>query len=119
MTDNQFDRICTEYLEQLRDALRELPLADREQIIDQVSEHIASARSTLAEENEAAVRNILERLGTPRRSPLPPVSKISRQRRSAIADGRLWEEQSLSWRSSQGWVWLRSLAPSAKILHLQ
>jgi hypothetical protein len=66
MTDDaDLDAICLAYLERLRDALAGLPSGDRRQIIDQVSEHISSARAALALQTEAAVREILERLGNP------------------------------------------------------
>ena len=86
MTDDaDLDAICTEYLERLRESLGDLSAEDRRQILDQVSEHISSARAALPEQTEAAVREILERLGTPREiaasaeleggEPLPPHSR--------------------------------------------
>jgi len=66
MTDDaDLDALCGDYLAKLSDSLAGLPPADRRQIIDQVSEHIATARSALPAQSEAAVRDILERLGTP------------------------------------------------------
>jgi len=63
--DADLDAICTEYLERLRGSLVDLSPEDRRQIVEQVSEHISSARAALPQQNEAAVREILERLGTP------------------------------------------------------
>jgi beta-lactam-binding protein with PASTA domain len=83
MTDNaRLDTICAEYLERLRVSLGGLSAEDRRQILDQLSEHISSARAALPQQTEAAVREILERLGTPQEiaasaalegdDPLPP-----------------------------------------------
>jgi hypothetical protein len=63
--DADLDAICREYLERLRGSLGDLSAEDRRQIVDQVSEHISSARAALPQQTEAAVREILERLGTP------------------------------------------------------
>ena len=80
--DAHLDAICAEYLERLRVSLGGLSAEDRRQILDQVSEHISSARAALPQQTEAAVREILERLGTPQEiaasaalegdDPLPP-----------------------------------------------
>jgi len=63
--DADLDAICTDYLERLRESLGGLSAEDRRQIIDQVSEHIASARAALPQQTETGVREILKRLGTP------------------------------------------------------
>jgi hypothetical protein len=63
--DAHLDAICAEYLERLRGSLGGLSAEDRRQILDQVSEHISSARAALPQQSEAAVREILERLGSP------------------------------------------------------
>ena len=66
MTDDvDLDAICTEYLERLRGSLGDLSDEDRRQIFGQVSEHISTARDALPQQTEAAVREILDRLGTP------------------------------------------------------
>jgi beta-lactam-binding protein with PASTA domain len=63
--DADLNAICSEYLERLRGSLADLPPEDQRQIVEQVSEHISSARAALPQQTEAAVRDILERLGTP------------------------------------------------------
>lgn len=83
--DADLDGICADYLERLSDSLGDLSAEDRRQILDQVSEHISSARAALPQQTEAAVREILERLGTPQEiaasaalegeEPLPPRSR--------------------------------------------
>jgi hypothetical protein len=64
MTDN-LDVICLEYIARLEAALADLAPGDRQQIVEQVTEHISSARAALPAQTEAGVRDILERLGTP------------------------------------------------------
>ncbi len=83
--DADLDAICSEYLERLRGFLADLSPEDRRQIIEQVSEHISSARAALPQQTDAAVRDILERLGSPQEiaasaaleggEPLPPHSR--------------------------------------------
>ena len=64
MTED-LDGIVADYMARLRAAVSDLSPGDRQQIIEQISEHISSARAALPEETEAGVRDILERLGTP------------------------------------------------------
>ena len=64
MTD-QLDALVANYLARLRAAVSDLPESDRQQIVEQISEHISSARSALPQQTEAGVRDVLERLGTP------------------------------------------------------
>jgi len=64
MTD-ELDPICADYLSRLTAALGDLPRDDRQQIVEQISEHISSARAALPNQTEASVRGILERLGPP------------------------------------------------------
>jgi hypothetical protein len=53
------------YLAELASAAATLPIARRAELLDEVREHIASALESAAPEDEVAVRNVLERLGTP------------------------------------------------------
>jgi hypothetical protein len=60
------DRLVAEYLARLEVALRNLPAGRREELLEQVSEHIATARAELGDQaGEAEVRTMLERLGDP------------------------------------------------------
>ena len=54
MSDN-LDAICAEYMARLEVALAGLPRADRQQITEQISEHIASARAALSQQTEAGL----------------------------------------------------------------
>jgi hypothetical protein len=62
---DELDALCADYLERLRAALGDVERNDREQIIAQVSEHLSEARAALPSQNEAGIREILERLGSP------------------------------------------------------
>lgn len=60
------DRLVAEYLARLDAALHDLPAARREELLEQVSEHIATARAELGDHaGEAEIRTLLERLGDP------------------------------------------------------
>jgi uncharacterized membrane protein len=60
------DQLVASYLARLRAALHDLPAARREELLEQVSEHIATARAELGPEaSEAEIRLLLERLGDP------------------------------------------------------
>lgn len=60
------DQLIARYLARLQAALRDLPAARREELLEQVSEHIATARAELgAQASEAEIRTLLDRLGDP------------------------------------------------------
>ncbi len=62
---NQYDRMVGEYLDAVRRATADLPPDRRDDLLADLSEHIATARAELDPETEAGVRDILERLGDP------------------------------------------------------
>lgn len=60
------DQLVARYLARLQTALRDLPAARRDELLEQVSEHIATARAELGTQaSEAEIRMLLERLGEP------------------------------------------------------
>ena len=59
------DAIVLRYLQDLEGELRDLPANRRQELLDEVGEHIAAARAALDPETEAGVRSVLERLGDP------------------------------------------------------
>jgi len=60
------DQLVATYLTRLGAALHDLPKARREELLEQVSEHIATARAELGPHaSEAEIRQLLERLGDP------------------------------------------------------
>jgi len=63
MTD--IDVLCAEYMSRLDAALNDRSVRQRQQILEQITEHLNEARGELAVQSEAAVRSILERLGRP------------------------------------------------------
>jgi hypothetical protein len=62
---NQHDRMVGEYLDAVRRATVDLPPDRRDDLLADLAEHIATARSELDPETESGVRDILERLGDP------------------------------------------------------
>jgi uncharacterized membrane protein len=62
---NQHDRMVGEYLDAVRRATVDLPPDRRDDLLADLSEHIATARAELDPETEAGVRDILDRLGDP------------------------------------------------------
>jgi uncharacterized membrane protein len=59
------DQLVSDYLGRLDSALGGLPKGRREEILDEISNHIAEERSQLPEESDADVRNLLDRVGDP------------------------------------------------------
>ena len=65
MLASNADKLVAEYLKALDSELRGLPRSRRRELTQEISEHIAEARSGLEADDEAGVREILERLGAP------------------------------------------------------
>jgi hypothetical protein len=61
----EVDALVDRYLRDLEAQLGDLPAGRRQELLDEVGEHIAAARATLDPETEAGVRGLLERLGDP------------------------------------------------------
>ena len=61
----EVDALILRYLQDLEAQLRDLPANRRQELLDEVGEHIAAARAALDPETEADVRTVLERLGDP------------------------------------------------------
>jgi hypothetical protein len=57
------DQLVEDYLRELRNAARELPADRRDELIEEITVHIAEARQS--DGSPMAVRNILDRLGDP------------------------------------------------------
>ncbi|MDA8205608.1 MAG: hypothetical protein M0Z36_06015, partial [Thermaerobacter sp.] len=64
-SENQHDRLVDEYIARIHQALRDLPLERREPIIEDIREHIRTARAAMAPEDEAQIRQLLDDLGDP------------------------------------------------------
>jgi hypothetical protein len=59
------DALIDRYLDDLNAELAVLPAHQRQEILDEIGEHIAAARAAMDPETEADVRTVLERLGDP------------------------------------------------------
>jgi uncharacterized membrane protein len=59
------DTLVDRYLKDLDAELRGLPASQRQEILDEVGEHIAAARTAPDADTEAGVRTVLGRLGDP------------------------------------------------------
>jgi uncharacterized membrane protein len=59
------ERLVDDYLDRLDDALADLPGAERREIVEEITEHIAVARAELGPDDEAGLRTLLDRLGDP------------------------------------------------------
>jgi hypothetical protein len=65
MSKSGVDTIVSDYFARLRRALAPLPRSRRNQLLEDLREHVIMARSGLGEETELSVREILDHLGTP------------------------------------------------------
>ena len=61
----EVDALILRYLQDLEAELHDLPANRRQELLEEVGEHIAAARAGLDPETEAGVRTMLERLGDP------------------------------------------------------
>ena len=59
------DDLVNEYLKQLEDELAGLPRSNRHEVLEEISAHIAAARTELVDGDEAEIRALLDRLGDP------------------------------------------------------
>jgi hypothetical protein len=59
------DKLVADYLKTLDRELRGVPRGRREELRQEISEHIAEARAGLEPDDDAGVRQVLERLGDP------------------------------------------------------
>src|SRR5947199_968381 len=65
MTATHAAQLVGEYLQRLERELTDLPLDTRNEIIDEIRRHIAEESGGLSDESDAALLNLLERLGDP------------------------------------------------------
>lgn len=65
MTAPHGDQIVAGYIAQLERALASVPPSRRAEIVDEIGEHIAQVRGQIADESDADVLNLLDRLGDP------------------------------------------------------
>jgi uncharacterized membrane protein len=65
MTAPHGDQIIAGYIARLEAALLPVPIARRQELIEEFRAHIAEARSAISNESDADLLNILDRLGDP------------------------------------------------------
>jgi hypothetical protein len=65
LTAPHADRLVGEYLGRLGSELEGVPESRREEILDEITNHIAEERGRLEDESDADLRNLLDRLGDP------------------------------------------------------
>jgi uncharacterized membrane protein len=85
------DRLVTEYLAQVEQATADLPPQRRGELLQDLREHIDTARAELPAETETQLRGILDRLGEPETiaaaagiptpADAPPITKSRNRRR--------------------------------------
>lgn len=59
------DELINEYLDRLEEELADFPSTRRRELVQEISAHIAEARASLENEDEASIRNLLDRMGDP------------------------------------------------------
>ena len=59
------DRLVDDYLEQLESELAGVPRAGRREVLDEIEAHISEASAELPTDDQAGMRNVLDRLGEP------------------------------------------------------
>ena len=65
MTTADIDQIIADYLHRLDVALGRLPESRRRQLMAEIDEHLKEARAELSDQSEAAIRELLDRVGQP------------------------------------------------------
>lgn len=65
MDEPDLDAIVESYFDRLEELLSSVPRDRREQLIDELREHVNQARIGLTEESSAGIHEILERIGSP------------------------------------------------------
>lgn len=65
MSATHADQLVHEYLSRLASALQGVPPSRRDEILQEISNHIADERAQLHADSDAAVLNLLDRIGDP------------------------------------------------------
>lgn len=65
MNASDLDTLVQDYLSRLDAALRGLPGSRRQQLVAEIGQHVEESRSRLPEQSEAAIRDLLDRVGQP------------------------------------------------------
>ncbi len=65
MTSSDLDNLVADYMTRLDSALRGLPPSRRQQLVADIRQHVADSRAEMPSESEAAIRDLLDRVGLP------------------------------------------------------
>jgi uncharacterized membrane protein len=82
---DRLDRLVEDYLGAVSYACADLPPQQRDELIEDLREHITAARGALYQQTEAAVRTILDRLGEP--AAIAEEAGVSEPAHSPVAAG--------------------------------
>jgi len=114
MTAPHATQIVEGYLARLRAELAELPVSRRDELVEDVRDHISEARATLQEETDAAILNILDQIGEP-----SEIARDTRERdegRSAEGKAAARSRREAGTGVSSGWGWVEMAAIVLTIL---
>jgi hypothetical protein len=81
MTTMRRDPLVDDYLRRLEAAAADLPRERRAELVSEIEEHVGAALAEAGADDETAVRNVLERLGSPEEiaaAALPPAAAPER-----------------------------------------
>ena len=77
------DKLIEDYLKRLNRELRDLPRTRRRELVDEIAQHISEARAGLAVEDEATIRMLLDRTGSPEDIAAEALGRIDGRSRGA------------------------------------
>jgi uncharacterized membrane protein len=120
MSATHADQLVDEYLNRLGFALQGVPAERRKEILEEISNHIADERGQLHDDSDAAMLNLLDRIGDPaevaaaasddvERSPQPkkrigPVEVLA-----LVLTPLVWPAEVIVLWSSDSWKLMRKL----------
>jgi hypothetical protein len=81
------DQLVSAYLKRLDAELADVPRARRREVVQEISQHIEEARAELTTQNEAEIRNVLDRLGDP-----AEIAAAARERSDVHVQKAGWQE---------------------------
>jgi len=86
------DELINEYLDRLEEELADFPSTRRRELVQEISAHIAEARASLENEDEASIRNLLDRMGDAAdiaaEAAGPPPAEASRRPEAIVQEPR-------------------------------
>ena len=111
------EAIVRDYFARLKRALAPLPGSRRNQLLDDLREHVTMARADVADESETSVREILDHLGTPEEIAAEALAGTGRWdgwTRGPRWLARGWRSRPRSAKSFQGARWAAPLRPGLR-----